>query len=164
MDGALTLRELSPEAHDELELVAARMRLTLEEVLGEERGRAMYTLEWLRERVRYHLDPGRSTATVWLAELEGRVVGHSIVRLDRDDALGGPIGLFSTTYVEPSARRAGIADRLVERGEAWLLARGMRVLCTDTSSSNEKLIRLFEARGYGIVHRAPEMVRLAKRV
>lgn len=159
---SLRIRELSPDAEEELDLVARRMRMTLEEVLGEEEGRALYTMDWLRDRVRFHLDPARSTAAVFLAEDHGGTIsGHTIVRVDHDDS-GQPIGLFSTTYVEPSARRAGIAKQLLLRGEAWMRERGMPVGVTDTSETNAKLIRLFEGHGYAIVHREGGMVRLAK--
>jgi GNAT superfamily N-acetyltransferase len=155
------IRELDPANGDELELVATRMRKTLEEVLGQEAGRALYTMDWLRERVRFHLDPARSTAAVFVAEdAHGNIVGHSIVRLERDDA-GGPMGLFSTTYVAPESRRSGIAKELLLHGEAWMRGQGVTTAVTDTSDANTKLIRLYEAQGYAIVARESGMVRLS---
>lgn len=156
------IRELDPGAEGEIELVALRMRRTLEEVLGEEKGRALYTMDWLRERVRFHLDPGRSTAAVFLAESrDGTIAGHTIVRIDAD-ADGRPIGLFSTTYVEPGSRRTGIAKQLLLRGEAWMCQQRMSLAVTDTSATNVKLIRLYEANGYTIALRVEGMVRLVK--
>lgn len=158
----MRIRELDPRAEGEIDLVARRMRMTLEEVLGEEEGRSLYTTDWLRERVRFHLDPTRSTAAVFLAEARsGAIAGHTIVRIDADDE-GQPIGLFSTTYVEPASRRAGIAKQLLLRGEAWMREHRMGVAATDTSATNAKLIRLYETHGYAIVLRAGGMVRLAK--
>lgn len=164
----LRTRELDRDADAEIELVATRMRATLEEVLGREEGAALYTMDWLRDRVRFHLDPSRSTAAVFLAEHPsggggGAVVGHTIVRIERDDDDDDrPFGLFSTTYVEPGSRRAGVAHHLLRRGEAWMRERGLRRAVTDTSATNTKLIRLYEAHGYTIVVRAGSMVRLAK--
>ena len=155
------IRELDPANGDELELVATRMRKTLEEVLGPEAGRALYTMDWLRERVRFHLDPARSTAAVFVAEdAHAGIVGHSIVRLERDDA-GCSMGLFSTTYVAPESRRSGIAKELLLRGEAWMRGHGVTTAVTDTSDSNTKLIRLYEGQGYAIVARESGMVRLS---
>lgn len=156
----LRVRPLDAESEAELDLVAERMRATLEEVLGEERGRAMYTLDWLRDRVRFHLDPARSTGAVFVAE-DGAIVGHTIVRVEQDED-GSRFGLFSTTYVAPTHRRAGVAKGLLARGEAWMREHGMRRAATDTSATNEKLISLYEQHGYAIVLRAGEMVRLAK--
>jgi GNAT superfamily N-acetyltransferase len=138
------------------------MRETLVEVLGAERGRALYTMDWLRARVLWHLDPAESTAQVFLAEApDRRITGHTIVRIDADDA-GEPIGLFSTTYVEPASRRLAIATRLLLRGEAWMAEHGMAVAVTDTSATNVKLIHLYEKHGYAIVETCADMVRLAK--
>jgi GNAT superfamily N-acetyltransferase len=115
-----------------------------------------------RDRVRFHLDPTRSTAAIFLADAEhGAIAGHTIVRIERDDS-GQPFGLFSTTYVEPAARRAGVARLLLLRGEQWMGERGMSLAATDTSETNTKLIRLYEGHGYAIVVRDGGMVRLAK--
>lgn len=47
------------------------------------------------------------------------IVGHTIVRVDAMPD-GRRYGLVSTTYVDPAQRRSGIADALLERGEAWI--------------------------------------------
>ena len=155
------IRPLDPGRPGELELVAERMRETLVEVLGEERGAVMYTTAWLRERVRMHLDA--AVGAVWVAELDGAVVGHTIVRVETDDA-GASFGLFSTTYVVPEARRRGLAQALLDEGEAWMRAMGLPVAATHTDEGNTPLIELYRRRGYRIVLRAPEsgMIRLAR--
>lgn len=154
----MRIRRINPHADTEIDLVAARMRLTLMEVIDPQRGDAMYTMDWLRDRVRYHLDPSRQAA-VFLAEADdGTIVGHTIVRVQRED--DGEVGLFSTTYVVPEARRDGIAQALLQRGEDWMRAQRMTRAATYTSKSNEKLIRLYESRGYAIDLRSDEMVRL----
>jgi hypothetical protein len=40
----IAIRPLNPASEEEITFVAARMRQTLCEVLGEERGRAMYSI------------------------------------------------------------------------------------------------------------------------
>jgi len=158
------IRRLDAAAPAEVELVARRMRETLVEVLGEERGRAMYSLDWLRERVRWHLDPEQCQGQVFVAEgAEGGIAGHVVVRVEHENAGdGGEFGLFSTLFVVPERRRTGLATRLLRRGEAWLLERGMAQAATDTAADNAPLIALFEKQGYRIVLRADAMVRLAK--
>lgn len=146
---------------DEIALVAERMRATLVEVLGEAQGGSMYSLDWLRDRVAFHLDPARSDGALFLAERGGAVVGHTMVRVEHDPE---PYGLFSTTWVCPEHRRAGVANALLDAGEAWFAIRGLPRFATDTSDANTPLLRLFSRRGYEIVHRAPEarMVRLGR--
>lgn len=155
MQAAVTL--VRPVQDHEVELVAERMRATLVEVLGEARGQAMYTMEWLRDRVRFHLDPSRSTGAVLVAEEARFVVGHTIVRVEADGT-----GLFSTTYVEPTARRRGVARHLLLAGEAWLSAHPIRELATCTARDNGRLIGLFRAHGYEETDATDEMVRLGK--
>ncbi|MBK7402174.1 MAG: GNAT family N-acetyltransferase [Myxococcales bacterium] len=151
------MRLVRPVEDHEIELVAERMRATLVEVLGEARGQAMYTMDWLRDRVRFHLDPRRSTGAVLVAEEAGAVVGHTIVRVESDGT-----GLFSTTYVVPAARRRGVAQALLLAGEAWLSAHPIRELATCTARDNGRLIGLFRAHGYEETDATDEMVRLGK--
>ncbi|MCB9758260.1 MAG: GNAT family N-acetyltransferase [Alphaproteobacteria bacterium] len=159
----MTIRPIDPRTPGEVELVAERMRLTLMEVLGPERGRDYYPLDWLIDRVRFHLDPRRSAGAVWVAEdTDGALIGHTIVREERDEQ--GTYGLFSTTFVAPDARRQGVARALVDEGEAWMKARGLHRAATATAADNSKLIGLFRERGYRIVVRSGEMVRLEGRL
>ena len=161
----MKIRELDPEsaaAEEEIDLVARRMRATLIHVLGEERGSGLYTMDWLRERVRFHLDPARSTAQVLLAELQpGQVAGHTILR--REEPAGQlPFGLFSTIYVEPSSRRQGVATALLRRGEAWFREQGLGRAATNTAAHNQPLIEQFGRQGYALSFSAEDMVQLSK--
>lgn len=157
----MRLRDLDPGAEAEIDLVAARLRETLVEVLGEERGGAMYAMEWLRERVRFHADPTRQ-ARVLLAEDDGAIVGHTMARLEHDEA--GPHGWFSTIFVAPTHRRRGVAVKLADETEAWLRALGVPRLAYATGARHARVITFFERRGYRIVARENEMVRLERSV
>lgn len=156
------IREINPSDNAEIELVAARMRLTLQEVLGEERGREMYTMDWLIRRVRFHLD-GECVGQVFVAEEEdGHIAGHTNVRLEAED--GPEIGLFSTIYVEPESRKLGIAKSLIARGEAWFLERNMDEAVTYTDEGNQKLHNLFISLGYNLTPMENQFVALSKRL
>lgn len=159
----MDVAQLDRHAADELDLVAARMRATLVEVLGRETGESLYSLEWLRDRAASHVD-GRCPGAIFVAKPrgDGESVGHIIVREEADD--DGPLGLVSTIYVLPGARRGGVAGRLLDAAHQWFQARGLDRTATDTSQTNLPLIRLFEGFGYAIVFRSEEkkMVRLMK--
>jgi GNAT superfamily N-acetyltransferase len=146
------VRPLTRGEEENILLVASRMRQTLAEVLGEERGTGLYSLDWLRNRVLFHLDTGQ----VLLAESAGQVLGHCMLRVE------GDIGLYATTFVRPESRRAGVAQALLSAGEVWLVAQGVQALATDTALENTKLIRLFESRGFKVVHTTQEMLRLSR--
>lgn len=158
----VVVRPIGPHAPREIALVAERMRQTLVEVLGEARGTALYTMEWLVDRVRFHLDPARSTGAVFLAEsTDGGIAGHTIVRVEAEDD-GRRIGLFSTIYVDPAERRSGVAAALLRRGELWMAEHALRHAVTYTAETNARLIALFEKHGYAIVDAREQMVKLER--
>jgi len=149
----MRIRPIDRHAPDEIERVAERMRLTLMEVEGDEVGGALYTLDWLRDRVRWHLDPAACTGEVFVAEAAGEdVAGHTIVRVETD-VLGRRFGLFSTTYVVPAWRRHGVAAALLVHGEEWLRAHGVPSISTWTSATNTPLIALYARHGYSEAER-----------
>lgn len=168
MDDGFRIRDIDPASAAEVDLVARRMRQTLVEVEGEEAGTALYTLQWLRDRVRWHLDPASTTGRVFLAEdAAGQVLGHAIVRIERDDA-GRRFGLFSTLFVDPGSRKRGMGARLLRHGEDWMAGNALPEAATWTSSTNAKLIGLCGKHGYTVTARHVHevtgtiMVRLAK--
>jgi len=162
------LREFDPSRPADFDWVAQGMHLTLVEVEGE-KGRQTYSLPWARERLREMLDrPAPFGAKVFLAvgaDDPAAIAGHTILRLNTMPD-GRVYGLVSTTYVDPAHRRAGIADELLARGQAWLADQGMTELATWTSATNGKLIRLYEKHGFAITESAPNdgtiMVRLTR--
>jgi ribosomal protein S18 acetylase RimI-like enzyme len=143
------VRRIDRASSAEIGLVARRMQLTLEEVLGEDVGRTMYSLDWLINRVEQHIN-GELEGEVFVSldNLE-MITGHTIVRRDRD-AAGNPIGLFSTIYVTPESRRQSIASQLITIGEHWMLTKDLKKFSTYTSESNIGLIKLFEKHGYQV--------------
>ena len=161
------LRALDPTCEADLAWVALGMHLTLVEVDGEQ-GRATWPVAATRQRLEELLAPARHVAQVFLAVSAvdpADIAGHTIVRLNAMPD-GCRYGLVSTTYVAPARRRSGIADALLDRGEAWLRAQGMAEAATWTSAANVRLIRLYEKHGYAVTERGDKdgsaMVRLTK--
>ncbi|MFX1679470.1 GNAT family N-acetyltransferase [Mitsuaria sp. CC2] len=169
----MLLRPLSLTDTAAIDLVAERMRATLIEVEGEEAGGTMYSMDWLRDRVRWHLD-GRAAEVVVAEDEAGVIVGHTIYRVECESDShsaslnAAPFGLISTTYVVPEARRLGVAQRLLAHAEAWFLERHVPFACTWTSETNTPLIGLYDRNGYVESERGPNqltqtmMVRLTK--
>ena len=148
-----SIREINAESVAEISLVAERMRKTLIEVEGETVGTALYSLEWLRERVRWHLETDECTGAVFLAvRNDGQILGHTIVRVESNapDAPDVRFGLFATTYVDPSVRRQAVAGNLLLHGEHWMKQHGLDESATWTSSTNSKLIQLYAKHGYRV--------------
>lgn len=156
----MVVRRLQPDEAGLIRLVAERMRDTLIEVLGEERGADMFSIDWLQDRVRFHLDATRSTGAVFLAFGDGQeCIGHIIVRVEPPSE-----GLVSTVYVAPSDRKSGAGSALLTAGESWLLEREVALLRTNTHPGNLPLIRMFEKRGYGCDPVNEDFVTLTRRV
>lgn len=165
----LRIRPIAPseeKAHDaEVELVARRMRETLMEVVDARRGEEMYTMDWLHARVRFHLDGDHCTGEVLLAEQQesgsggSTIVGHVILRVEKEFPT---LGLFSTFYVHPTARRDGVGSALLAAGEAWFRTLGIARFATNTAATNDKLHRLMTRNGYALVLCEDAMVRFEK--
>jgi GNAT superfamily N-acetyltransferase len=159
----ISIRPIDACNDREIELVADRMRATLVEVIGE-KGHNMYTPEWLRNRVRWHLGGNKHVGRVLLAvDSTGAIIGHIIARVE-DSSTEAPVGLVSTVYVCPPSRRRGVAKALLDATEAWLIAQQVATLATDTSETNRPLIELFLQRGYAVTFHSIEkrMVRLTR--
>jgi len=158
----LQIRPINAASGHEINSIAQGMRKTLIEVLGPDRGTALYSMDWLMNRVRFHLDPQQRRAQIFVAtDQAGKLCGHCIVREERDEH-GELFGLFSTTYVDPDFRRLGLAKRFLATGEAWMRAQGLHRAATDTGLHNIKLIRLYQQHGYQQVYANHEMLRLEK--
>ena len=143
----MRIRPQLAEHEDQIiQLIAERMRLTLIQVLGEDRGGSMYEMDWLVDRVRFHMDPTRCTGRIIIAELDELLVaGHTIVRVENKDE-----GLFSTIYVAPPHRGRGIGQDLVSAGEHWFRSLRVARMTTYTHPKNAGLIHLFKNRGYSL--------------
>jgi ribosomal protein S18 acetylase RimI-like enzyme len=156
------IREINPDSESEISLVANRMRQTLVEVLGEQKGTELYSMTWLLDRVRWHLDPNQTTAKIFLSEdLNGAVIGHAFARIEADTQ-GSHYGYFSSIFVAPEFRNKGIANALILHVNSWLAEMKMSKVVYNTAVNHSKLIRLFERHGFKITHTEGEMIQLTK--
>lgn len=119
-------------------------------------GQPLYDADWLRQRVLWHLDPQQVLGAVFLAK-DADYLGHTIVRKETPE-----VGLFSTTYVQPRARRLGVARQLIARGELWMAEQGLSQACTYTAAHNWPLQQLYEALGYRLDPAENEFVKLSR--
>lgn len=139
--------------------IAARMRSTLIDVLGDKKGANMYSMDWLVERVQWHLDLGLK-AKIFLAESNQEIVAHAIVRTENSN--DGEFGYFSTIYVAPEFRNKGIAKTLIKTVESWCRQKHLPYMAYNTAENNFRLIELFKNFSFEIIVRESEMVQLKK--
>lgn len=156
MSFSIETKRLNSSDRHEIARTAARMRMTLAEVVGPT-GRRMYTANWLLNRVRFHLDePGRA---VWLAfdtNLD-KSAGHLIARIEECEDGSGHIARISTIYVARSSRQKGVAAALFTRFEAWADHQNATMLATNTAENNHHLISMLERRGFRIALHDPSL-------
>lgn len=91
-------------------------------------------------------------AAVLVAELDGRLVGHVIVRMrDVDRALLVPrrFGEIDALFVVEQARRHGVGQALMQAAEEWVRQQGGTAIELVAWEFNEAAIRFYQARGYG---------------
>lgn len=92
---------------------------------------------------------------LWIAEIEGRVVGVVALTTSRepdydqadwDNSL--PAVVIHRLAVDPAARGRGVSKALMQQAEQVAIAKGISVVRTDTNSENEATRRLFPSMGY----------------
>ncbi len=156
-----TIRTINPKSSKEISLVASRMQKTLIDVLGKAKGESLYSMDWLVERVNWHLAPER-VAQVLLAETQQQeIVGQAIVRLE-ENSEGHAYGYFSTIYVAPEYRNQGVAKKLIQEITSWSLNQGFPYIIYNTARDNDRLIGLFQKFGFLISLTESDMVQLKK--
>lgn len=158
----MRIREINPSSSDEIDLVANRMRLTLVEVVGDERGSTMYSPEWLKQRVLWHVKEAEGKVFVAVGS-DGVISGQAIGRVENSESIGRH-GYFSTIYVAPEFRRQGIAQKLLENIEVWFTQKHLTTFIYNTAKNHAPILHLFGKNGYAVTHTADEMVQLSKNI
>jgi len=89
-------------------------------------------------------------AVVLVAEREGEVVGYAYATLEPHDwmALRAAAGFLHDVVVDESARRQGIATRLVESACDWLRAHGAPRVLLSAAAPNTQAQALFARLGF----------------
>lgn len=80
---------------------------------------------------------------------QGRLVGHVIAMAGRSESSTGELqGWIFDLSVVPEFWGTGVARRLLERAEDFVMARGLRFLGLGVTSANKRALAFYERRGY----------------
>lgn len=156
-----SIREINPTVKEEILLVAERMRQTLIEVMGQEKGSTFYTIEWLIDRVYWHLSHERIAKVMIVENNKSEIIGHAIARIEYDENKK-KFGFFSTIFLLPEFRGQGIASEIIDFVENWLFSFDIYKIIYNTAANHFALINLFQKHDYIITESEGEMVRLTK--
>ena len=85
---------------------------------------------------------------VFVAEVEGKIVGYSLGWVSQPWAYKGKRGYICDCFVEKSYRRRGIGKALVKAMLEWFINKGVECVEADVYSSNVPSLKLFKKLGF----------------
>lgn len=99
-------------------------------------------------------------SNVFIAELEGRVVGFMLCRLKRVPSyMGGVmVGELSDMWIDASARRMGIGDKLSRLAIDWMRQQGAHSIEIQVLRDNEASWKLYERMGFQLEFRVGRLL------
>ena len=99
-------------------------------------------------------------SNVFIAEVEADVVGFMLCRLKRVPAyMGGVlVGELSDMWIDSSARRMGIGDKLSRLAMDWMRQQGAHSIEIQVLRENEASWKLYERMGYQLEFRVGRLL------
>jgi ribosomal protein S18 acetylase RimI-like enzyme len=99
-------------------------------------------------------------SNVFIAEVDGQVVGFMLCRLKRVPAyMGGVmVGELSDMWIDASARRMGIGDKLSRLAMDWMRQQGAHSIEIQVLKDNEASWKLYERMGFKLEFRVGRLL------
>jgi ribosomal protein S18 acetylase RimI-like enzyme len=99
-------------------------------------------------------------SNVFIAEAESRVVGFMLCRLKRVPSyMGGVmVGELSDMWIDSSARRMGIGDKLSRLALDWMRSQGAHSVEIQVLKDNEASWKLYERMGFQLEFRVGRLL------
>jgi len=99
-------------------------------------------------------------SNVYIAEADGKPVGFMLCRLKRVPAyMGGVlVGELSDMWIEASARRMGIGDKLSHLALSWLRDKGAHSVEIQVLKDNEASWKLYDRMGFKLEYRTGRLL------
>lgn len=85
---------------------------------------------------------------MWVAELEGRVVGFATAHVIDAMHLDGPVAQLTSLVVDAAVRGRGVGTRLVAEAERWARERGAVRITLTSALHRAEAHRFYAKRGY----------------
>lgn len=99
-------------------------------------------------------------SNVFIAEIDGRVVGFMLCRLKRVPSyMGGVmVGELSDMWIDANARRMGIGDKLSRLAIDWMRQQGAHSIEIQVLKDNEASWKLYERMGFQLEFRVGRLL------
>ncbi|MCS7115081.1 MAG: GNAT family N-acetyltransferase [Candidatus Bathyarchaeota archaeon] len=94
--------------------------------------------KWILKNMR-----GENTV-VFVAEVEGKIVGYSLGWISRPWGYKGKRGYICDCFVEKSYRRQSIGEALIKAMLEWFIKKGVECVEADVYSNNAPSLKLFK--------------------
>lgn len=98
--------------------------------------------KWILKNIK-----GENTV-VFVAEVDGKVVGYSLGWISQPWAYKGKRGYICDCFVEKSYRRRGIGKALIKAIVDWFVNKGVECVEADVYSTNIPSLMMFKALGF----------------
>ena len=86
--------------------------------------------------------------SVWLLQADGQPAGFVVLTVAFSMEYGGLRGFVDDLFVSPRFRRMGLAAAALDAVKRACVARGVRALLVETSSSNAPALRVYRRAGF----------------
>ncbi len=97
---------------------------------------------YLRELMR------KRNAKIYVAEVEGKIVGYAIGRITSHPALRGRIGKITDIFVLENYRRIGIGNALVKELLKWFKKKNVKNIILSVATANKTGLKFWKKQGF----------------
>ena len=145
-DGGVAIRRGAPDDFDH----AARLELAMSESMLSAPSFSGLELQSLEEiAAEWHEDPDLDDYELFVAERDGRIVGHLLLYRRPPDLRVPPNGIdLSQASTEPEARGTGVGRALTAHAIRWAYENGYPLMTTDWRMTNLWASRFWPRRGF----------------
>ncbi|MDN4171392.1 GNAT family N-acetyltransferase [Nocardioides sp. SOB77] len=122
----------------------------LAEVLAAQQAGSRYPMRWPLPFPVERFLVRESEEAAWVAEADGRLVGHVAVCSVTDPAVfrvPGDLAAVAVLFVDPAVRGSGLGGRLLDTAVAWVRERG-RVPVLDVVPRHSRAVEVYRHRGW----------------
>jgi GNAT superfamily N-acetyltransferase len=119
---------------------------TLESDFQPDRHKQTQALQKLIDK--FATNPDTPPCVVWVAELDGQVIGMCSLQILLSTAEGGNVGLVEDVIIDVDYRGQGVGQQILHSLETWALEHGLSRLQLLADVHNTRAIEFYERQGW----------------
>lgn len=87
---------------------------------------------------------------IFVAEVDGTIVGFSVVGRSRDDDADDSVGELYAIYIDAQSMNHGVGSALLEAGQVYLAQQGYALATLWVLETNQRARRFYERKGWAV--------------